>query len=111
LDCGSPLPLSSASLLAKGRWFDHLKVTVYGPCMATKTISVDLEAYEALSKARLSPKESFSQVIRRARWTDRAKTCDDLLKALPGMPAAPDEVIRRLDEAQSADLPPDSPWS
>jgi hypothetical protein len=79
--------------------------------MATKTISVDLEAYEALSRARRSPKESFSQVIRRARWSDGPKSCADLLKALPSMPAAPDEVIRRLEEAQAADLPPDSPWS
>jgi predicted CopG family antitoxin len=79
--------------------------------MPTKTISVDLEAYEALRKARRSPKESFSQVIRRARWSDRAKTCDDLLKALPGFPAASDEVVRRLDEAQATDIPPDSPWS
>ncbi len=79
--------------------------------MATKTISVDLEAYEALRRARRSPKESFSQVIRRARWSDRAKTCDDLLKALPGMPSAAEEVIRRLEEAQAADLPPDAPWS
>jgi predicted CopG family antitoxin len=79
--------------------------------MPTKTISVDLEAYEALRRARRTPKESFSQVIRRARWSDRAKTCDDLLKALPGFPVASDEVVRRLDEAQAADTPPDSPWS
>lgn len=79
--------------------------------MPTKTISVDLEAYEALSKARRSPKESFSQVIRRARWADAPKTCVDLLNALPEMPAAADDVIRRLEEAQSSDTPPDPTWS
>ena len=79
--------------------------------MATKTISVDLEAYERLSQARKSPKESFSQVIRRAQWPERAKTCGDLLTALAGMPAVPEEVIQRLDEAQAQDFPPDDPWS
>jgi hypothetical protein len=79
--------------------------------MATKTISVDIEAYQLLTKARTSPKESFSQVIKRAQWPHGAKTGGDLLKALATLPVASDEVIRRLDEAQAADLPPDNPWS
>ncbi len=79
--------------------------------MATKTISVDIEAYRLLSKARTSPKESFSQVIKRAQWSQRAKTGADLLKALATLPVASEEVIRRLDEAQATDLPPDDPWS
>ncbi|WP_367870474.1 antitoxin VapB family protein [Luteolibacter sp. Populi] len=79
--------------------------------MATKTISVDLEAYERLSEARKSPKESFSQVIHRAQWPERAKTCEDLLAALASMPAVPEKVIQRLDEAQTQDSPPDDPWS
>ena len=78
--------------------------------MATKTISVDIEAYGLLSKARTSPKESFSQVIKRAQWPHRAKTCGDLLNALAKVPMASEKVIRRLDKAQAADLPPDSPW-
>lgn len=79
--------------------------------MATKTISVDIEAYRLLSKARTSPKESFSQVIKRAQWPHRAKTCGDLLKALANVPTASEDVIRRLDEAQASDLPPDNHWS
>jgi predicted CopG family antitoxin len=79
--------------------------------MGTKTISVDIEAYRLLSKARTSPKESFSQVIKRAQWSHRAKTCGDLLKALVNKPAAPEDVISRLDEAQATDLPPDNHWS
>ena len=78
--------------------------------MATKTISVDIEAYQLLTKARTSPKESFSQVIKRAQWQQRAKTCGDLLKALANVPVASEEVIRRLDEAQASDLPPDNHW-
>jgi predicted CopG family antitoxin len=76
--------------------------------MATKTISVDIEAYRLLSMARTSPKESFSKVIKRAKWSQRAKTCGDLLKALVDKPAASEDVISRLDQAQASDLPPDN---
>lgn len=79
--------------------------------MATKTISIDLEAYEVLSRARLSSKDSFSQVIKRAHWEKRAKTCGDLVKALPSLPLADEDVLDRLEAAQKADAPPDNPWT
>lgn len=78
--------------------------------MATKTISIDLVAYEKLNAARLGPRDSFSQVIRRAHWDQTPKTCSALLSALQGMPVAEEEVIQRLDSAQQQDLPPDDPW-
>ena len=34
--------------------------------MATKTISLELDAYERLRQAKRSPRESFSEVVRRA---------------------------------------------
>lgn len=76
--------------------------------MATKTISVDLDAYAALCGARKSERESFSQVIKRAQWKQPAKTCGDLLTALSAMPVAAKAVIERLDAAQRADAPPDN---
>ncbi len=91
--------------------FDSKSKSVYVLCMATKTISVDLDAYAALSRARLSEKESFSQVIKRARWNRQAKSCGDIYKALAGMPRASAAVIKRLDAAQKMDAPPDNSWS
>jgi predicted CopG family antitoxin len=79
--------------------------------MSTKTISIDLEAYERLSRARLSPKDSFSRVIKRAKWEMPAKTCGDLLQSLAGMPTAADEVLDRLERAQAEDEAPDHPWA
>ena len=84
---------------------------MYGLCMATKTISVDMEAYERLREARLDGSESFSKVIKRATWEAKSKSCGDLLSALPHLPKASKSVIRRLDAAQADDVPPDSHWS
>lgn len=79
--------------------------------MSTKTISIDLEAYERLSRARISPKDSFSRVIKRAKWETPAKTCGDLLQSLAGMPTADDDVLERLERAQAEDTSPDHPWA
>lgn len=78
--------------------------------MATKTISIDLEAYERLRRARLAPDESFSRVIKRAQWKSEDKTAAGLLAALEEVPAADGAVLDRLEEAQRMDRPPDDPW-
>ena len=84
---------------------------MHSACMATKTISIDLEAYERLCRARTSQRESFSRVIHRARWDSAAKTCGTLLESLKTMTPASEAVIARLDAAQREDSPPDDPWS
>ena len=78
--------------------------------MATKTISIDLEAYERLRRARTSPKESFSRVIKRAQWRDETRTAGGLLSAFWDAPLPEAEVLDRLNEAQRADSPPEDPW-
>lgn len=85
---------------------------MHNACMATKTISIDLPAWERLRKARISDAESFSQVIHRAKWSRGRKTCGDLLEHLVAEGGyLPSKEIRRLEQAQKQDSPPESAWS
>ena len=47
--------------------------------MAVKTITIEMKAYDALARARIHPRESFSEVIRRARWDAKQHTGRALL--------------------------------
>lgn len=78
--------------------------------MATKTISIDLEAYERLRRARRTRTESFSKVIKRAIWPAPPHTAGALLAAMEGAPLMDDGALGRLEEAQGADRPPEDPW-
>ncbi len=74
--------------------------------MATKTITLELDAYEKLRSAK-RPGESFTAVVRRAELPTRGITGQELLAYLekhgPSFTEAePDE----MDEAQSLDAPP-----
>jgi len=50
--------------------------------MATKTISLELDAYDRLRAAKLSDRESFSNVVRRARWEAATPTAGEVLRGL-----------------------------
>lgn len=78
--------------------------------MATKTISIDLEAYERLRAARRVETESFSQVIKRALWTTEPKTAGRFLEAMRTRSPMSEVDLDLLEKAQREDLPPDDPW-
>jgi predicted CopG family antitoxin len=78
--------------------------------MATKTISIDLAAYERLRQARLRPDESFSQVIKRAQWV-RDSTGRSLLEVLASAPPVTKRVLDRLERAQREDAAPTDAWN
>jgi len=77
--------------------------------MSTKTLSVDEEAYRTLVRARRHRGESFSKVIKRAKWDDGPKRCGDLLARASG--TVSDDTLKRLIEAQENDLPPTDKWN
>ena len=63
--------------------------------MAAKTITIDLEAYEALAK-RKKANESFSQVIKRT-FTEERYTAKHLLENLVEVSLS-DEALDRIEE-------------
>jgi hypothetical protein len=80
--------------------------------MATKTISVRIEAYERLRRAKRDASESFSDVIMRARWDTEPLTGRQLLLTVRerGPLYAPEE-LDVVEEAVSSDQPPEDKWA
>lgn len=78
-------------------------------CMATKTLSVDEEAYRRLVAARRNPRESFSKVIKRASWDDGKRRCGELLERAGGVMS--EAQLKRLERAQCEDSPPVDRWN
>jgi len=84
---------------------------MHGACMATKTISIDLAAYERLTRARVNERESFSKVIKRALWPTPKSSGRAIADALDTMAHAPIEVINTLEANQALDKPPADRWA
>jgi predicted CopG family antitoxin len=64
------------------RHFDRRAWFVYGLCMATKTISIETDAYDLLAQEKKDRTESFSRVIRRLFAERPALTAGDLLDVM-----------------------------
>lgn len=77
--------------------------------MACKTLSVDEEAYLCLVRAKQDRRESFSAVIKRARWDNNRKRCGELLSRATGR--VPMATLDYLDRAQNEDVAPSDRWN
>lgn len=80
--------------------------------MATKTISLRMDAYERLRRARLHPGESFTEVVLRAQWPDRGLTAGELRETYESEgPLFSEDALDRIEEAMSRDEPPRDKWT
>ena len=81
-------------------------------CMATKTISLRLEAYERLRRARRHGTESFSDVVMRAHWSDEPTTAGKYLAHVRERGPLYDVTgIEAIDELGVTDRPAEDKWS
>ena len=79
--------------------------------MPTKTITLEMDAYERLRNAK-KPGESFTEVVRRAKFPDDPLTGADLLAYLAkGGSGVSDRYLDAVEEAASHDPIPDDPWA
>lgn len=80
----------SETLPCRGRWPTELPriVSCNIPCMATKTITLELDAYEMLKAAR-RPGESFSATVRRARFGPSDSTGKTILASMDELTVRP----------------------
>ncbi|MCH8812763.1 MAG: antitoxin VapB family protein [Gemmatimonadetes bacterium] len=80
--------------------------------MATKTISLRVEAYEKLRRARTRPNESFSDVVMRARWEEQTVTGGELLALVRERgPLYDCDELDAIDELKSEGKAPADKWS
>ena len=82
------------------------------PCMATKTISLKLDAYERLRQARRHADESFSDVVMRAEWPEIGITARELREVYRTHgPALSADALDRVEAALREDRPPEDKWA
>ena len=80
--------------------------------MATKTISLKLEAYERLKGAKAYPNESFSEVVLRARWPEYTVTAEEFVSMCRERgPTFSVEGLDRIDDLKQRDEPPEDKWA
>jgi predicted CopG family antitoxin len=80
--------------------------------MATKTISLKIEAYERLRRARRSPEESFSDVVLRATWPVETVNGQELLGLYRSRGSLlSEEEIERVEQLNKLDEAPVDKWA
>jgi predicted CopG family antitoxin len=97
--------------LTSGFFVASCLCTMHDTRMSTKTISLKLEAYERLRRARRHPAESFSEVILRAVWPGQTLTGAELLELIRKRgPSFGEAGLARIEAAKRGDRPPEDKW-
>lgn len=79
--------------------------------MATKTITLELDAYEKLRAAKRQG-ESFTDVVRRATWVDAPATGASLREYFHGGGSGvSSRYLDAVEDAVRRDPVPDNPWA
>lgn len=79
--------------------------------MATKTITLEMDAYEKLQTAKKAG-ESFSEVVRRAEFANAPATGASLLAYYrDGGSGVSELYLATAEEAAKHDPIPDNPWA
>lgn len=79
--------------------------------MATKTITLELDAYEKLRAAKRN-RESFSSVVRRAVIPGVSKSGSEVIAYLKSEgPFFSDEELDAMEAAADKDPAPSDPWA
>lgn len=79
--------------------------------MATRTITLELDAYEKLCGAKKAG-ESFSEVVRRASFSGAPLTGETLRAYLrAGGSGVSEDYLDSVEEAAKHDPPPDNSWA
>lgn len=85
---------------------------MHDACMATKTISLRIEAWERLRRARRSPDESFSDVVMRAEWPEAGMTGREIRAVYDREGAHLSAAsLERIETVTREDRPPRDKWS
>ena len=85
---------------------------MHSMCMASKTISLSVEAYERLNRNRTGVGDSFSQIVMRAHWEEETVTAAELLERWAITPAIFTEgELDAIESAKSADAAPEDKWN
>ena len=83
---------------------------MHDSCMATKTITLELDAYEKLAAAKRG-RESFSSVVRRCILPGAPRDGASVLAVLQERRHfMSDEDLDQLDKIDRSDTPPNNLW-
>ncbi len=84
---------------------------MHDSCITTKTITLEIDAYEKLRLAK-DAGESFSAAVRRVRFGNEPLRGADLLAYLrTGGSGIGEDYLKAVEDAMAKDSPPDDPWA